>query len=157
MDVTPQRKGWKSYKFNIHDFAAIDATKGKCFRTPEFSCNGHRWCLQIYPGGRNGSATQARDGNIIIYLPNLSNGGISATYEMKILNKFGGVYWKATEGTFFYPPDGTKAPGWSNFCTRSDIRDQNILDADGTLAVVISMKEEGLKPFIPKNPCQHML
>ena len=38
---------------------------------------------------------------------------------------------------------------------------QNILHNDGTLAIVISIKEDPStltsKPFIPKNPCQNML
>ncbi len=155
--IPPQREGWKSFQFNILNFAAIDATKGDWCDTPEFSCNGHRWQLQIYPGGHY----VARDGNISIFLAHRSKGGISATFDLKALNKFGGVNFNSNQPTTFYPPDGTHARGWPNFIRRSDTLDlsQNILDDDGTLAIVFSMKEEppALKKFIPKNPCQNML
>jgi speckle-type POZ protein len=158
MDVAPQREGWKSYKFNIHDFAAIDQTRGDCFYSPEFSCNGHRWGLDIYPGG---CSKTLLNGCISIYLANCSKGGISATFEMKVLNKFGGVDWNTNQLTHSYRPNDEQAWGWPNFCLRSHFLDpsKNILDDDGTLAVVVSMKEESpaLKPFIPKNPCQNML
>ncbi|KAL7458432.1 hypothetical protein ACHAWC_010044 [Mediolabrus comicus] len=156
MDVAPQREGWKSYKVNIHDFAAIDATEGNFFWTPEFSCNGHRWGLKIYPGG-HGSTD---DGRFSIFLARRSKEGILATFDMKILNKFGDVVG-GKQKTYFYPPGDTKAPGWVSYCRHFEILDlsQNILHDDDTLAVVISIKEDpsALKPFIPKNPCQNML
>jgi hypothetical protein len=78
--IPPQREGWKSFQFNIRNFAAIDATKGNAFVTPQFSCNGHQWYLQIYPGGFK----SARDGWFSIYLARRSKGGILATFEIKI-------------------------------------------------------------------------
>src|SRR6056300_625087 len=123
MDVAPQREGWKSYKVNIHDFAAIDATEGNFFWTPEFSCNGHRWGLKIYPGGHG-----TDNGCFSIYLARRSKEGILATFEMKIFNKFGDVVG-GKQMTYFYPPGDTKAPGWISYCRRSDILDlsKNIL------------------------------
>ncbi|KAL7448278.1 LOW QUALITY PROTEIN: hypothetical protein ACHAWC_000497 [Mediolabrus comicus] len=158
MDVAPQREGWKSYKFNIHDFAAIDETRGDCFCTPEFSCNGHQWELDIYPGGCRQTKL---DGCTSIFLAKRSKGGVSATFEVKIFNKFGGVDWNTNQLTNFYHPNGKQAYGWPNFCLRSHLLDlsKNVLDDDGTLAIVISIKEDPStsKPFIPKNPCQNML
>lgn len=145
---------------NIHDFAAIPATRSFCFYTPEFSCNGHQWYLQIYPGGCNVSVC---DGLMAVFLGKRSQGGISATFEMEILNKFGGRHYYFPQVTEFYPLDGDTlyTRGYPNFCTRSEILDlsQNILDNNGTMSVVISIKEQpsALKPFIPKNPCQNML
>ena len=98
--LAPQREGWNSFQFNVLNFAAIDATKGNYLLTPEFSCNRHRWGLEIYPGGFN----LARDGCVSVYLTNRSEGGISATFEMKILNKFGGDNYNRNQLTFFYLP-----------------------------------------------------
>ena len=158
LGIPPQREGCKSFQFNIHDFATIPATRSFCFFTPEFSCNGHQWYLQIFPGGCNISSY---DGLMAVFLGKRSQGGISATFEMEILNKFGGGHDYFPQATYFYPPDGTQTRGYPNFCERSEILDlsQNILDDNGTLAIVFSMKEDPstLKPFIPKNPCQNML
>ena len=156
MAIPPQREGWQSFQFNILNFAAIAATKGNAFVTPQFSCNGHRWCLEIYPGGHG----RTDDGWMSIILANCSKGGISVTFEMKMLNKFGDAVIIGPS-TNFYPPGDTKANGWLNYCRRSEILDgsHNILDDNGTMSVTISIKEDPstLKPFIPKNPCQNML
>ncbi|KAL7451880.1 hypothetical protein ACHAWC_008919 [Mediolabrus comicus] len=143
--IPPQREGWKSWLFNIHYFAEIDATtKGNYFYTPALSCNEQQWGLEIYPGG----CIEAMDDRVSFVFYKLSGGGVSATFEVKILEQ-------SPQGTFFYHPDDRRHLGWLDVFRRSDIL--NILDDNGTLALVISIKEEGLKPFIPKNPCQNML
>ena len=53
--------------------------------------------------------------------------------------------------------------GFANFIKRSKILDPstNILDSNGTLAIIITVKEEEAKPtptaFVPKNPCSNMI
>ncbi len=91
--VPPQSLSWKSFQFNIHNFAAtVNGSKSDFFVTPEFSCNGHQWLLIIIPLGSN----QAIDGWMSIFLANKSSEvgvNVSATFEMKILDKFGGVVY----------------------------------------------------------------
>jgi hypothetical protein len=162
--VPPQTLSWKSFQFNIHNFAAtINGSKSDFFVTPEFSCNGHQWFLIINPLGSN----QAIDGWMSIFLANNSSEvgvDVSATFEMKILDKFGdAIHITPRDQSQFFHHDNSniKTCGYPNFYPRSEILDgsQNILHDDGTLTVVISIKEDpsALKPFIPKNPCQNML
>ncbi len=52
-----------------------------------------------------------------------------------------------------------KGWGFNNFILRSDILDesQNILDSDGTLTVVVSIKDKPTDVFVPKNPLLKMV
>ncbi|KAL7450476.1 hypothetical protein ACHAWC_002386 [Mediolabrus comicus] len=160
--IPPQRAGWKSFQFNIHNFAAMNVPKSDFCLTPPFSCNGHQWVLIIHPCG----CSQVMDGWMSIYLMNISERCISATYQMEMLNKFfGGVDHTSPQVSdhFFLTKRNHIALTFER-CRIWDLS-HNILDDNGTSSVVISMKEHGqgkeyppaLKPFIPKNPCQNML
>jgi speckle-type POZ protein len=99
---------------------------------------------------------------VSIFLANRSEGSVSATFEVKILDKLGGTKKVLRlDNLFSGVANDWKACGWSNFITRSGILDQtqNILDDDGTLVVVIAIKEDApaLKPFVPKNPFHKMV
>ena len=148
-------EGWTSFQFNICEFDALPTTKGHFVLTPKFSWNGHNWALEIYPSGDRG----ARDGFMSIYLCHRSEGSITATFEVKILDKFGKVK-KGCPTTYCYDSSNSHTGwGWNDFTKRSNILDksQNILDSNGTLAVVVSMKEEPTTAFVPKNPLVSMI
>jgi hypothetical protein len=145
-----------SFQFDVCNFAALDATKGAYFCTPQFSWNERLWALRIFPGGNK----KARDGFMSIYLSHRSTGSITGNVEVKILDKFGNTKTKIGQLKRFHLNDWSETV-LSDFTKRSDILDKskNILDSNGSLAVVVSfIKDEPLlKPFIPKNPLVSMI
>ena len=144
---------WKSFQFNLQNFKDLPPTRNHYVVTPEFSYNGHKWCLLIYPGGND----EADEGCVSIYLEHRSEGSITVNFELQIIDKFG----KKKEA-FQYNND---FEGMGNGCgsyyiiERSDILDesQNILDSDGTLTVGVSIKEDSSDVFVPENPLNKMI
>jgi hypothetical protein len=151
---SPSGEEWASIQFHFRNFATRRKTKGRhSIPSPEFTCNGHQWQLRLYPHG-----SKADEGYVSARVYHLSEGSITAAFEIKILDKFGNV--KKARG-WKYVFNGYKNWGWKNFISRSDILDtsQNILDSNGTLTVVISMEvvEEPTTAFVPKNPFVDMI
>ena len=144
-----------SFQFRIHDFANLSTTKGHYIASPEFTCYGRQWELWVYPGG-NGTAAE---GNVSVFLRHLSEGTITAGYGIKLVDKFGNtkVGKEAIKDDEFSVTN--KSWGWKDFFSRSDILDKsnNILDSNGTLAVVVSLEEKPTDVFVPKNPFIKMI
>lgn len=142
---------WKTLYFNLRDFRNLPTTRNHYVKTPEFSCNGHDWYLEIYPGGNH----EANEGYVSIFLQHRSEGSISATYEVMIIDKFGK---KKNVFEASYRFEGLSY-GWHNFIKRSKILDEsnNLLDSDGTLTVAVSTKEESSDVFVPNNPFQKIV
>jgi hypothetical protein len=149
MGCPPQREGWKAFQFNLKHFKDLTTTKGHYVELPAFSCNGHEWNLVIYPGGND----HATAGYVSIFLYHRSEGRITTNFDIAIIDKFGKK--KKVTLSCARPFVGGTSYRWKHFIKRSDILDEshNILDSDGTLTIIVSMKEE--KPataFIPANP-----
>jgi speckle-type POZ protein len=156
------REGWTSYQFNLQKFKDLNTTEiahrrrysnqGNYVETPEFSCNGHGWNLRIYPGGDD----DAPEGYVSIYLTHCSEGSTTADFEIEIIDKFGNNK-EASQYTHKFEGVGGYGCGKRDFILRSDILDesQNILDSDGTLTVVVSIKLTDV--FVPKNPLLKMV
>ncbi len=146
---------WKSFHFSLQNFKDVSATKNHYVQAPVFSCNGHKWSLNIYPGGE----VTAAEGYVSIYLFHRSEGNININYEVMINDKFGkkAMRLKTKKPDCFEGAEG--AWGWKNFIKRSDILDEskNILDSDGTLSVSVSIKEDPSDVFVPKNPLLNMM
>ena len=85
--------GWKSFQFLFHNFAALDTTEDHYIASPEFTCNGHQWELRLYPGGES----DATEGYVSAHLCHLSEGSITATFKIRILDKEGNVYTEINE------------------------------------------------------------
>ena len=139
---------WTSLSFRIHDFASLSSTKGHYIGTPEFTCNGHEWQLQVLPGGNN----TADEGYVSAYLYHLSEEKVMIDFAIDIIDKFGksrkgGRSNKATVGK-------NKSWWWKNFIPRSDILDESkhMLDSDGCLNIVVSIKQDPTTVFVPKHP-----
>jgi speckle-type POZ protein len=150
VELAPPREGWKSIRFNLREFTDLPTTKKRYVITPEFSYNGCKWALMIYPGG----IYQAADGYCSIFLEcTCFDLGTIGTFEVTLLDKFGNVKkvrkWESKN----------KHWGWNNFIKHSDVlnESQNMLDDDGTLAIVLSVKDEPTTPFVPKNPLVNMI
>ena len=153
---------WKSFMFHFHDFTNLSTTRDDFILSPEFTCNGHQWILVVYPGGNSDAA----DGEVSIYLEHLSGGKVTASFDIKLVDKNGKTsetYTSYDEHTF--PGTFTNDEdcwGWADFIPRSDILDKskNLLDSNGKLSVIVSMWEEVEEPatvFVPKNPFVKMM
>eukprot|EP00984_Skeletonema_dohrnii_P004969 scaffold1761_cov78-Skeletonema_dohrnii-CCMP3373.AAC.2 len=113
---------WQSFKILFHGFADLPSAVGQCTRSPEFTCNGHRWCIDLFPGGDN----QASMEHLSLFLRHCSGGCATATGEVGILPH---SVQKMTAASF--DSDNTSL-GWV-FCARSVIlkKSMNILDEMG--------------------------
>jgi speckle-type POZ protein len=152
---SPSGEEWTSFRFLFHNFATLRTTTNHYIASPEFTCNGHQWLLLLYPGGES----DATEGYVSAYLEYLSEGSITTSYEVRILDKFeNDKKAKRADKNVF---NGNKRWGWPHFISRSDILDesQNILDSNGTLTVVVSMEveEEPTTVFVPDNPLVKMV
>jgi speckle-type POZ protein len=148
---SPSGEKWKSFQFHIHNFETLSTTKEHAIASPVFTCNGHQWALELYPGGN----IEATEGNVSAFLHHLLEGSITTRYDIRLLDKFGNTKKTKTSVKREFPAsDGNKCWGWHDFIPRSDILDQsqNMLDRNGTLTVVVSIKEEPTTMFVPENP-----
>eukprot|EP00984_Skeletonema_dohrnii_P004971 scaffold1761_cov78-Skeletonema_dohrnii-CCMP3373.AAC.4 len=147
---------WQSFKMLFHGFADLPSAVGQYTLSPEFTCNGRRWCIQLFPGGKRASMT----GCLSLYLELRSGGTATATlFEASTLDKFQSVKHskKATVPRSFSSEN--KVFGWSNFDRRSYIlkQSENILDDNGTLAIVVSIQRDSASPFVPRNPMSSLI
>eukprot|EP00984_Skeletonema_dohrnii_P026029 scaffold15288_cov91-Skeletonema_dohrnii-CCMP3373.AAC.2 len=151
------REGWTSYRFNFRGFRDLTTAKNHCVMTPRFTCSDHEWTLDLYPGGVH----LATDGYMSIYLTLRSEVSTAATHEITLLDKFGNAerVKQMTDRIFDKSAWEWPSLGWCNFINRSDILDasNNILDSSGTLAIVVSMKDEPTAVFVPPNPLLNMM
>ena len=117
--------------------------------TPEFSCFGHQWILDIYPGGKADSLV----GYVGINLANMSNTGIKVSHGYSVRDADGKevVYWKP--GTNKFGSGEGNAWHTDDFAKRSTLME---LLVQGTLVIEVRMKlpsaGESITQFIPSNP-----
>ena len=142
-------EGWTSFLFRIHDFAVLSSTKGHSIETPEFTCNGHHFLLNVYPGGDS----EADEGYVSAYLWRLSEEKVMVDFAIGIIDKFGKPRKSGRSKTL------SKNCGWKHFIPRSDILDESkhMLDSDGCLNIVVSIKQDPTTVFVPKNPLLSMI
>jgi hypothetical protein len=148
-----RKDSWKSFKVLFHAFSDLSTEKEHLIESPAFRCNGHDWYLCLYPGG----TTDAENGQVSIFLYHVGSDSAELNFKVSILDKFGRERRCATcESSFNKDGMGT-GMGWDDFICLDTILGEShqILDSNGTLAVVVSMKAEPAAPFIPNNPFQN--
>ncbi len=98
----------------------------------------------VFPFGENSNRC------ISIYRCLRSEGKAIASFEVKMHGRSGDVFVKQSEDCC-YESTGKKSKGWSKFIRQIEL--PKFLDEDGTLTLVVSIKEEKPKAtlFIPKN------
>eukprot|EP00985_Skeletonema_marinoi_P021388 scaffold13100_cov108-Skeletonema_marinoi.AAC.9 len=146
---------WQSFKMLFHGFADLPSTVGQYTLSPEFTCNGHRWCIDLYPGGDN----QASVGRLSLRLRHCSGGYATATFEVSVLDKYQSVQHTKKSTLHSFSSEEKKTWGWHDSFRRSTILNQanNYLDDNGTLAVVVSIQRDLAAPFVPNNPMSSMI
>ena len=159
MDVgTPasdfEREEWTTTEVRFHGFASLPSERDVEVESPEFSCFGHEWVLDIYPGGKENSD----DGYVAVYLSNMSNKPIKIQYGFSVRDAFGKevVHHEPETDKF----DGARdeydvenSLGDCDFAKRSKLIKALV---KGTLVIEVRMRLiEASKlstQFIPENP-----
>lgn len=139
---------WETLKFRLHGFEEMMWTKGHSVTTPELTCFGQRWALQVYPGGANDST----DGMISIFLNHRSGKSCgSFQFAVAIKEDDGLSYADEVRVCTKEFEANSSGWGWSDFIERSRALDALV---NGTLVVDVSIKPMDLDklPFVPKNP-----
>ncbi len=147
--ITTETHHPKSRKFSISFEKFKDlpsASQGAKVLSSKFSCFGHEWRLQLFPGGYD-SYPEPLKGMMGVRVEKLNRSGgkwpnVKMSYQLK-----------STDGNNVSIQISDDSSGYrvSNTCgltTRSDIK-HRFLDKQGALTISIIME---LKEFIPKNP-----
>mmetsp|Transcript_15269 Transcript_15269/g.32310 ORF Transcript_15269/g.32310 Transcript_15269/m.32310 type:complete len:418 (-) Transcript_15269:1410-2663(-) len=142
---------WKTVEVHFHGFEDLPYERALAIESPEFTCLGRRWRLDLYPGGTYDSD----DGKVALYLTHCSNGSIEVEYGfgVKDSDRVGKLYWDDSEEVEFEKDDEF---GACDFARRSRVKDALV---DGTLIVEVRMKQiestdTPVPPFVPENPLQ---
>mmetsp|Transcript_4371 Transcript_4371/g.7364 ORF Transcript_4371/g.7364 Transcript_4371/m.7364 type:complete len:385 (+) Transcript_4371:956-2110(+) len=150
---------WKTFLIHFHKFAELPTTKGRSLESPEFTCNDQKWSVSLYPGGDGSdypndvallfseaccfAEDMANSGYVSLYLNHRSRGNTTATFEVKIINKYGDTLEtrKSSNNRLFDMKSSNS--GWGDIIKLSDVLDNSnaILDKNSTLTVVVSIKQ----------------
>eukprot|EP00574_Skeletonema_japonicum_P010156 CAMPEP_0201725698 /NCGR_PEP_ID=MMETSP0593-20130828/9019_1 /ASSEMBLY_ACC=CAM_ASM_000672 /TAXON_ID=267983 /ORGANISM="Skeletonema japonicum, Strain CCMP2506" /LENGTH=155 /DNA_ID=CAMNT_0048217127 /DNA_START=51 /DNA_END=514 /DNA_ORIENTATION=+ len=133
-------KDWKTFLVHFHNFAALPTTKGRSIESPIFTCNDQKWSLSLYPGGDDFDYSNdiallfseaccfAGDdvpGYVSMYLSHRSRGNATATFEMKIINKYGDAMETRRSSNNRLFDITSSNSGWSDIIKVSDILDES--------------------------------
>ncbi|EJK56260.1 hypothetical protein THAOC_23893, partial [Thalassiosira oceanica] len=144
---------WVIAPVRFNGFLGLSTTRNECVISPEFSCFGHQWRLQIFPGGEEGS----EDGYVAMYLQNRTEEAIEVKSNFIVKHPNGGE--DVSDGWVNIVKFSPKGALGYDFARRSKLIDYLV---DGTLIVEVHMRTN--KPghqsssFVPENPTlQNML
>ena len=145
--------GWESHLVHFHKFSSMPSGKDELVWSPTFRSFGQKWRLMMYPGGDS----EAKAGNISLYLEHCSEGDFSVQYHLSIKKISGGAVAERSFSPHKF--EGNKDHGWPDFALRDKISNYDL--NNGTLTVEVRIKpieEDRWQNFIPKNLfVQHML
>ena len=142
---------WVTRKVHFHGFAGLPTTRGEAGSSPEFSCFGHQWTLEIMPGGGDTS----EEGYASLFLCNESPESIQAYY--KILLKHPTDQTQRAFGVGDSMRTGLSENAWGtfNFAKRETVL--TYLN-NGTLTIEVHLRthkqpeEPTITIFVPSNP-----
>ncbi|EJK45748.1 hypothetical protein THAOC_35622 [Thalassiosira oceanica] len=69
---------WALRRVHFHGFAGLPTTRNEVVCSPEFSCFGRQWRVELYPGGHEDS----KEGNVSVSLTNESPESIQAHFKI---------------------------------------------------------------------------
>lgn len=75
------RKVTESYTWVVEAFSFLDSAVDECIVSQKFVLCGNAWRLSVYPGG-----TTMHPAQVMIYLYNMREEPVTASYEFAILN-----------------------------------------------------------------------
>ncbi|KAL7534339.1 hypothetical protein ACHAXR_005799, partial [Thalassiosira sp. AJA248-18] len=144
-------------KVHFHGFADLSTVKGVDVQSPRFTCFGHNWNLELFPGGDEDS----NEGMIAVYLCHRSNGTMHLDFGFSVQDSDGDEVVNMMNSYWFSPEAEHEGYGEDNFVERSRLI--HLAMIEGTLVIEVRMKlveaTGGHVPqFIPENPlCKNIL
>ncbi|KAL7523429.1 hypothetical protein ACHAXR_000177, partial [Thalassiosira sp. AJA248-18] len=122
-------------KVHFHGFASLPAAVDEEVESPQFTCFGHNWTLDLYPGGYEDS----NEGMIAVHLCHHSNGSINVDFDFIVRDLDGTEIASWGEPFLFDSIEGEPDVwGEDNFAERTRIIDEALIE--GTLVIEIRMK-----------------
>ena len=77
---------WATTEVCFHKFADLPTTKDEGVISPQFTCFGHNWKVEIYPGGSD----RSKKGYVGVALMHMSaNGSISVAFSLSVRDSTG--------------------------------------------------------------------
>ncbi|KAL7546518.1 hypothetical protein ACHAWF_009846 [Thalassiosira exigua] len=147
---------WNVIPVRFRGFEALGSARNSVVYSPEFECLGHRWRVEIYPGGYGGGYLHSEEGMVSVYLRNCSEASIEVKYSFAIKNSLG--YEVALKKHEKRQKFGSLDRGWRNFAERSKVIDALV---EGALVIEVRLKAKAKGPsshFFGENPfCKAML
>jgi len=138
----------------FHGFADLTTTRGEEVESPEFSCCGHQWRLEMFPGGHNESA----EGYVSVSLRNMTNTCIKVQWGCSVRNANDKEVVHHKPLTKEFAAFGSQAPQHSGWCNGNFARRSKLMNSlvNGSLVIEVRMKptskDESITQFIPSNP-----
>ena len=147
-------KEWTTALVRFHGFANLTTTSGEVVLSPEFSCFGLQWRLELYPGGRDNSD----EGYVSIALVNKSNTSIKVKWGCSLRDANGKELVHHAPQTSEFAAQGSQAPLHSGWCNGNFARRSTIMSSlvNGSLVIDVRTKstaaDKSITQFIPSNP-----
>jgi len=148
-------EGWTSVVVRFHGFATLPTTRDESnyITSSEFSCFGHQWVVDLYPGGH----TMSEEGYVSVSLRNRSNTSIKINYCFGAMdaNCREVVHRPCPKVQEFAAPGSGRSSGrcTAHFAKRSKLMSALV---DGSLVIEFRMKptstDKSIPQFIPTNP-----
>lgn len=131
----------------FEEFADLPASRDVSYTSTKFECLGHKWSLEIYPGGDE----YAAEGMTSVYLRHISNEMIHIAFSFS----FDGYMESETymnDSVFEAVDDDRRAWGYEDYVKRSRIMENLV---EGALVIEVHMKlinpPTASPPFVPEN------
>ncbi|EJK57828.1 hypothetical protein THAOC_22093, partial [Thalassiosira oceanica] len=150
---------WAIKKIHFHGFAGLPTTRNVAVTSPEFSCFGHKWMVQIYPGGNDPFTI---GGYAAVFLYNQSSESIQAHYKIVMKHPTDPTLRPFEFGSGLmvtFPEEARSGNGQHNFAKRETMLALAHLN-NGTLTLEIHLRSyrRAATSFVPPNPiCNNML
>ena len=143
-------EGWVAANVCFHGFANLPTTREEGVESPEFSCFGHQWRLDIYPGGN----TNTDEGYVATNLANMSTTSIKVQWGCSVRDADGREVVSTRSDTDHFAAANGEGNAWCNwdFAKRTTLMD---LLVQGSLVIEVRMKLPSTcnnVQFIPTNP-----
>ena len=138
--------------FKFDNFASLPSDPG--VKTQSFlqkDCNGYRWCLWLYPGGR---ATNDEPGWVNLFLCSKNTSPLDTKFVLLIKDKNGDIVVEEEKCEYNFTRG--KVYGSNSFIKRSDILGTNkSILKDGALSIDVVIQVKDDKDHLYPPPSEH--
>jgi len=148
--------GWETKITYFHHFLDLPDTKGNdnVVESPRFKCFGHKWKLNVYPGGYRTST----NGWVSLSIVNLSDEKITIDYQITLLNADDKVLCMKRATKRVFDSADTSCWGDKNLVSRATLveKQSEYLD-NGALKIQVMMRLSGgcyhnrIRQHVPDN------